>query len=245
MFKLIAIAALSTLAFGQVSKADTQSQYLQIKSMSVQEIPVDQNLLMKVRSEINPYDIQSSLDARGDGNPLDVVDPVRAANDVLDGIINFGSKVWKIFEKSTPVVNLNMQRANALPAQLREWTEMDNWSDVEAKQYAVTYKNGFNADVVTFKVLLTYAYNGQYNGTGRYLNQVGFLANEYNVAPLFTLNAQSEVVRVQNVGTRAAPIAGLELNLTYQVENVLTKRQSALNYYLRGDGALKLRQALK
>ena len=87
---------------------------------------------------------------------------------------------------------------------------MADWSDVQAKQYSVSYKNAFGGEVVRFSVLMTYTYNGSFRGQGKYLSDVGFLVNEYWVAPLYTLTGQSEVVRVQNVGRADAPIASMD-----------------------------------
>jgi hypothetical protein len=223
-----------------VHAEDLKSPYYQIKSFSMTEVPVDQTTLMTIRANYR-QDIKKRDDVTGVG---DILNPVKEVDQTLDLIINMGAKVWKIFEASTPVVNLNTKRANALPREARDgdWTDMAEWSDVQAKQYSIVYKNGFNAEVVRFSVLMTYSYNGTYKGKGRYLSDVGFLINEYWVAPLYSLNGESEVVRTMNVGRADAPIAGMELNMVWRVSNVLFKSQNAVNYFVRGDGGLTVRE---
>jgi hypothetical protein len=88
-------------------------------------------------------------------------------------IINLGLKIWRIIEQNQPVVNLNLKRASALPAGLRDWSEMEGWSDIQVREYQVSYINGFNKEVVKLNMLLTYSYGGRYNGAGQYLSQVG------------------------------------------------------------------------
>lgn len=245
MLKALSVA-LVALALGNTVHAEVKSSpYYQIKSYSIQETPVAADTMMKIRSDIRHHQ-ELRIKGLGDGddklNPGDILNPVKEVDATLDVIINMGAKIWKIFEASTPVVNLSAKRANALPKAVTDWRDMSNWSDVQAKQYTIEYKNGFNATVVRFSVLMTYTYDGQFQGRGKYLSDVGFLVNEYWVAPLYKLEGESEVVRVQNVGKADEAIAAMELNMVWRVSNVLVKSQNAVNYYVRGDGPLTVRE---
>lgn len=240
MLKLLSFAFIAFSLSTTVQAEELNSPYFQIKSVSIQEEEVSEQTLMKIRSVYRQQ--QLDQETRED-NPLeDILNPIKETEKIVDAIINIGAKVWKVFEASTPVVNLSTKRANALPREYKDWREMSDWSDVQARQYTVSYKNGFDAEVVRFSVLMTYAYNGSFNGRGKYLNDVGFLVNEYRVAPLYTLEGESEVVRVQNVGRAEEPIAAMELNMVWRVNNVLFKSQNALNYFVRGDGPVKVRE---
>lgn len=237
---MLKILSVSLFAFFLSNSAQAKSldPYYQIKSVSVQEEAVNQELYQVVRAEA----LQLRAQRLQDGGLEDILNPVKEVEKIVDTIINIGAKVWSVFEKSTPVVNLSTKRANALPREVTSWRDMANWSDIEARQYSVSYKNGFNATVVRFSILMTYSYNGSFQGRGQYLSDVGFLVNDYWVAPLYTLEGESEVVRVLNVGRDDAPIAAMELNMVWRVNNVLFKSQRAINYFIRGDGQLKLRE---
>ncbi len=232
--------SLFALVLGHTAQAaDPQTPYFQIKSFSIHEEPVSPETLMTIRKNYTHLDVKKRDD--GSGIP-DILNPVKQADQTLDVIINMGAKIWKIFEASTPVVNLNTKRANALPRDMNDWRDMADWSDVQAKQYSIVYTNGFNAEVVRLSVLMTYSYNGSFKGKGKYLSDVGFLVNEYWVAPLYKLEGESEVVSVLNVGRSDAPIAAMEMNMVWRVSNVLFKSQNAVNYYVRGDGPLTVRE---
>ena len=240
MLKLLSFAFIALSLSSTVQAEELNSPYFQIKSVSIQEEAVSDQTLQSIRRTYKQQMLDQQL--RGD-NPLeDILNPIKDTEKIVDTIINIGAKIWKVFEASTPVVNLSTKRANALPREYTSWQDMSDWSDVQARQYSVSYKNGFNAEVVRFSVLMTYAYNGSFKGKGQYLNDVGFLINEYWVAPLYTLEGQSEVANIQNVGRADAPIAAMELNMIWRVNNVLFKSQNALNYYVRGDGPLKVRE---
>ncbi len=238
MLKIISATALAILLSNSVQAKDLDSPYYQIKSVTVHEEAVSKQDYQALRAEVLQ---QRALRVQDDGLG-DILNPIKEVDKIVDAIINLGAKVWAVFEKSTPVVNLSAKRANALPRDVTNWRDMANWSDVEARQYSVTYKNGFNATVVRFSILMTYSYNGSFQGRGQYLSDVGFLVNDYWVAPLYTLEGESEVVRVLNVGRDDAPIAGMEVNMVWRVNNVLYKSQRAINYFVRGDGPLKVRE---
>lgn len=234
------ITATATAKANTVKAQDNTSPYFQIQSHTITEVPVSAEALEALRAE---QQIVQTRRSQGLSDGLDdILNPVKEVDATLDIIINMGKKIWAIFEASTPVVNLSTQRANALPRDATDWRDMADWSDVQAKQYSVSYKNAFGGEVVRFSVLMTYTHSGTFRGQGKYLSDVGFLVNEYWVAPLYTLTGQSEVVRVQNVGRADAPIAAMELNMVWNVSTVLVKSQSALNYYIRGDGPVTVRE---
>lgn len=244
MLKILSIALLALTLSNTVQAKEKDpnkkfnSQYLAIESYSVTETPVSEETLNVLRAQ---HQLLQSNRSQDDGIGS-ILNPVKEVDATLDIIINMGKKIWAIFEASTPVVNLSTQRANALPRDATDWRDMADWSDLEARQYTISYKNGFNAEVVRFSVLMTYTHSGTFRGKGKYLSDVGFLVNDYDVAPLYTLTARSEVVRTQNVGRADQPIAAMEMNMIWNVSNVLSKSQKALNFYIRGDGPVTVRE---
>jgi hypothetical protein len=242
MLKVFSIALLAFALSSTVHAEVKSSPYYQIKSYSIHEEPVNQESMMTIRKSIQERQALRMQGLDDKFNPGDVLNPVKEVDATLDVIINMGAKIWKIFEASTPVVNLATKRANALPRDATDWRDMSNWSDLEGRQYSIEYKNGFNATVVKFSVLMTYSHSGQFKGKGKYLSDVGFLVNEYWVAPLYKLEGESQVVGVRNVGKANDVIAAMELNMVWRVSNVLVKSQNAMNYFIRGDGPLTVRE---
>lgn len=157
----------------------------------------------------------------------------------LAEIINVGKKVWKVIVDNKPVVDVQLLRASAVPQGIQHWLQMEGWHDPVAKKYQVVYKNLYGIEVVKFEFLLTYSYNGQVNGRGRYLSEVGFVPSTVTVAWMYNFTATSQVVRTINVGTADDPIAAIEINLNWTVKTPLKEDRRANNFYIRGDGSYR------
>lgn len=242
MLKALSIAILALFLSNTVKAEVKSSPYYQIKSFSIHEEPVNQEAMMTIKKSIQERAMLRAEGLDDKLNPGDILNPVKEVDATLDVIINMGAKVWKIFEAMTPSVDLSTKRANALPKDATDWRDMSNWSDVQGRQFSVEYKNAYNMTVVRLSVLMTYAHSGQYKGKGKYLSDVGFLVNEYWIAPLYSLYGRSDVVGVKNVGKANDAIAAMELNMVWNVSTVLSKAQNAVSFYLRGDGPLTIRE---
>ena len=88
---------------------------------------------------------------------------------LIDQIVNLVDKVFGIIAKNQPVVNINVNYANAVPYGLSHWTQLQGWKTPAVKRYQVTYKNGFGAQVVNVVYQLHYTYGGNLNGKGKFL----------------------------------------------------------------------------
>lgn len=151
-------------------------------------------------------------------------------------IIAIGEKIWKVVEANKPVVTVKTPTVSALPRGVRCWSDLDSWKAAKVKSFEVAYKNGFGMEVVKFRFRLQYTYGGGHNGTGKYLANVTVLPAELNVMWGYTFNANVEVNPAVNVGSSTNPVAGLDINLKWNVETVLMNTQSSFHFFVQGDG---------
>ena len=156
-----------------------------------------------------------------------------------DEIINMGEKVWKIIEAGKPVVHLETPVANALPRGLKCWSDLDGWQAPQTRSLEVVYTNGFGIEVVKFRFRLHYTYGGGKNQRGRYLTNVTVLPSELNVMWGYTFDAHVEVGQAINLGSANDPLAGLEMNVRWNLKTVIKESQNSFHFFVQGDGALK------
>ncbi len=200
--------------------------YYSIGTMEIREIDPTAEDLVQVYSMTN-------MDTPKMSTP-------KLGSDDLSQIVNIGKKVWKVIVDNKPVVNVELSRASAVPNGIQSWMEMENWRDPVARKYQVIYKNLYGIKVVNFEFMVTYAYNGQVDGRGRYLSEVGFVPSTVTVVWMYNFNVTSQVVRTVNVGTTDNPIAGIELNLNWVVKTPLKEDRRSNNFYIRGDGGYRV-----
>lgn len=152
-------------------------------------------------------------------------------------VIALGEKIWAVIEAGRPVVTLNIPVVHALPRGLGCWADLEHWSAPATRAFEVTYKNGFGMEVVKFRFRLQYSYGGGNGPVGQYLANVTVVPAELNVMWGYTFDANVEVGRALNLGSKAAPIAGLELNLNWKVSTAVKDIQNTVQFFVEGNGA--------
>jgi hypothetical protein len=198
-----------------------------------------------------PWDVQSvqleRLPDDGVVNPLDAVSDCSGmkTNSLEDGnigwsdIIAIGQQVWKIVEANKPVVTTNTPVVHALPRGLNCWAELDQWQAPKTESYQVVYKNGFGMEVVKFRFRLQYTYGGGKHGVGKYLANVTVMPAELNVIWGYTFNADVQVGQTVNLGTHEDPVAGIQMDVKWQVKTVLKESDNSFHFFVQGDGISK------
>lgn len=156
----------------------------------------------------------------------------------IDAIVNIGKIIWNIIEANKPVADVKTDVAHAIPVGLnaKNWTAMAGWKAPMIKTYHVTYKNGFDSDVIDFQFRLLYVYGGSYKGKGQYIMNATIVPADLKVSWGFTFNANVNINTVFNAGTVKNPIAAMQMQLAWTVQSMFTNRQSTENFYIRGDG---------
>jgi hypothetical protein len=171
-------------------------------------------------------------------NPLD---NINNTIDTIDKVVNLMQKIWDIIEKNQPVVNINVNYANAVPYGTSHWTQLQGWSKPATKQYSFSMKNLYGAEVVKVKYQVHYTYNGNYQGKGKFLT--GVTVEPLDVETLWdykvSLTAEVPDSTIANVGTHDDPIASMQVQLKWVVHTPIKDIQSKAIYYVQGDGLIQ------
>jgi hypothetical protein len=145
--------------------------------------------------------------------------------------------VWGFLKENRPVSIADLPFTAVLPTGVKNWDEMERWKmPRRSAYYGYSYKNLLGMEVVRFKYAIQYTPGGQYNGRGRYLNNVVVVWKDVRVLSGFKFTLESKVPNLLNFGTKADPIAGLQLNLNWNVESILTSLPDSQTFVIGGDG---------
>jgi hypothetical protein len=173
------------------------------------------------------------------------INPIDEVAMYVDGIIALGKKIWPIIEAGKPVINTDgMQPSlSILPrfpstATYAELYDMADWSQPKAVSYRVSFKNGFNIEVIGFTYTVYFQYNGSYQGSGKYLTSLIVQPSEVYAAWGFKFDATSELVNVANVGSAENPVASAILKISYKGRGINEQRNSR-SFYVDGNGNMK------
>ena len=240
MFKSI-----SALVLGLVLSTSALAQdkaYYEIKKVTVKDVTNQYATYMDLFSQPGLSEQCSSTGSKLNGvfaagdagslNPLDTI------NVVVDQIINIGKKIWNIVEAGKPVVDLKMDTANALPMGVTCWSDMSGWSMPNSKVYNVEYTNGFGMSVVNFAYRVTFTAKGSVNGVGQYITNATFMPANVHVAWGYSFAASAEVPSVFNQGTKESPLAGMQMNMKWNVSTVVVNNTQSESYFVSGDNNL-------
>lgn len=205
--------------------------YYEISSMQVTKIAEDEMLRNDVVLE-KSFDKSASVSSVGE---------VIA---VADQIIAFGERVYAIIKKGKPVVNTSYAPISVLPRakkgqQTIEAMDLDGWRYPKSVKYKITYKNGFGMNVVVFTYSVNFSYGGSYEGKGKYITNAQIVPEDLTVQWGFEFNATSKLVGIVNNGTKANPVAGATVSISYSVDSVISSSKSDVSYHFVGDGQIR------
>jgi len=166
------------------------------------------------------------------------INNVNAVLDTIDKIVNLGQKVWEIIEKNQPLVNINVNYANAVPYGIQHWTQLQGWSKPKTATYRFVAKNLYGIEVVKVTYQLEFRYNGNYQGKGKFLTGVTIEPISVETAWGYNVSLSAEVPdsTIANVGTHEDPIASMQVQLKWTIHTKLKDSQQKAIYYVRGDG---------
>jgi len=155
----------------------------------------------------------------------------------LTNIINLGKKIWQIVEAGKPVVNVELNTANALPEGAKGWQALEGWQAPVSRVFEVSYKNGFGREMVNFTYRLLYTYGGNSKGKGHYLTNVTVVPAQLSVGWGYSFSAQAQIPSVTNAGTADNPIGAVEMLVSWKVDTMLRHREGSSSFYIKGDGS--------
>lgn len=165
--------------------------------------------------------------------PIPSADPT--GEFTLDQIINIGKSIWTFLQDNKPVVTTKTFYAHALPRGLQCWDDLENWQRPRSEVYRARYLNGFGFEVITLEFRLVYTYGGQVNSVGRYITNATIQFGRLDVSWGFKVNADVEVPLVVNVGSKASPVAGMQISVRWRASG-LNQVERTASFFLYGDG---------
>lgn len=166
---------------------------------------------------------------------------------LIDQIVNLVDKIFGIIAKNQPVVNINVNYANAVPYGVSHWTQLQGWKTPAVRRYAFYAKNLYGMKVVDVEYQVHYTYGGNLNGKGKFLTGVTVEPIKVNTSWGYTVDMTAEVPdsTIANVGTAENPIAAMQVQLRYSIHTIIKDVQERQIYYVRGDGQFKSLTATK
>lgn len=193
----------------------------EVDSVEVRALPDIGGVSLLVNNECGDASVMST--------PLDGI--------TWEDIVNIGQQVWKIIEDNKPVLHAELPVAHAMPKGLKCWSDLERWNAPRTQSYEVLYKNKFGMEVVKFRFRLQFTFGGtRVGGTGRYIANATVAAGQIDVMWAYTFNANLEVARAVNLGTSADPIAGLEMNLHWNVKTWVKESENSVHFFITGNG---------
>lgn len=171
----------------------------------------------------------------------DTLDNINGTVDTLDRIVNLAQKIFNIIKENQPVVNINVNYANAIPYGIQHWTQLQGWSKPAVKRYAFVAKNGYGMNVVKVVYQVHYTYGGNYKGIGKYLTGVTVEPISVETAWGYNVDLTAEVPdsTIANVGTSENPIASMQVQLKWKIHTIIKDIQQKSIYYIQGDGLIE------
>jgi hypothetical protein len=240
---MIRILAALALVLGASQAMAMDEAYFKITKVTVKEVTEQYPQMDTMVGKSNlaqDCSSQRPLKAlRGNEQASNVVDPLGAIEVFVDQIINIGKKVWAIIDAGRPVVNLQMDVANALPKGVTCWSDLSGWNIPRSKVYQVVYENGFGMAVVDYTYRVTFTAGGGADGVGQYITNATFMPANVEVGWGFEFAANAEIPSVFNTGTSQAPVAGMQMNMKWMAKSPMTHAVATESFYVGGNNQMK------
>lgn len=232
LVSVLTAVAFSLFANASIAQSSDEIDKQGIVEVTLTKIPTTKPITFTMAQGLGVCD-----DTRIQENPI--LDEVTGVGLVIDEIINIGKKVWNIIEMGRPVVNIKTDVGTALPKGAKCWLDLQNWSIPQTQTYQAVFKNGFGASVVNLQFQVVSIAGGSVEGHGKYIGYATIIPTQVDVSWGYKLNANVTVQSVYNMGTKADPIAGMQLQMSYMVDTVLKHSQTAHAFFISGNNEIK------
>lgn len=225
------------LLVGLGAQASVDERYYEISNSFVREVPsnevfrADMAIGAAACDDFNPNLIDQN------GEPF--VGPLDGVELFVDQVINIGKKIWAIVKAGEPVLNLKTSVATALPQNSRCWTDLQGWKMPESKIYEMVFENGFGSEVVTMGYRVLWLPGGSVDGQGKYVGYATVTPVSMSVSWGFSLDAEVTIPTVFNMGTKEAPLGGMQVNVISRIKSPITVIDEGQAFFLNGAGEFK------
>eukprot|EP01086_Lenisia_limosa_P015495 TRINITY_DN49_c0_g1_i1.p1 TRINITY_DN49_c0_g1~~TRINITY_DN49_c0_g1_i1.p1 ORF type:complete len:220 (+),score=78.44 TRINITY_DN49_c0_g1_i1:82-741(+) len=154
-------------------------------------------------------------------------------------IINTAKEFWKFIEDNKPVVHTNTTYADAIPQGITSWDQLENWSMPKHQTWILVAKNTFGVEVLHFEFTIQFVYGGSFEGVGKYITDATILMSRLEVSWGYTFNANVDVSKVHNRGTKTNPIASMTINIHHSLDSTVKHSEGTASYYIDGEGNIE------
>lgn len=230
---ILALVAFSTGAWSNTQYDD--SKFYQITNVEVKEISRDIILDQDVQRTVSDSyvgNMKSGASVEGAGKIISV------ARD----LVALGEDIYRLVSKGKPNVSTSydpisvIPRVNGTPVDI---LDTESWSMPSKRTYAMSLKNTYGIEVVTFRYSIIFSYNGKFNGAGAYITAAQIQPDYLNVLWGFDFTATMKLGGIQNLGSKASPVAGATLIMQYSASNILNSRTMVDTYFITGRGQFR------
>lgn len=213
---------------------------LSVSSLTVYAKPQKTQKYYDYRVSVRPIETPKNL--LDDYSPQSVClnQSLPAALDEIEfnDIIAVGKQIWQIIQDNKPQWNNSTVTVSAIPRKVECWNNLTGWRR-DQKSYQVVAKNLLGMEVIRFKYTVVYYYGGSYEDRGQYLANVTVLPTDVRVSWGYSLDSDVKVPVIQNLGSTASPIAGMEMRVNWKIKTVVRMIEANDIYLLQGDGQFK------
>lgn len=156
----------------------------------------------------------------------------------IEKIVNIASKIWDIVKDNAPAVNIQTKYATAYPEGVTSAAQLAGWSRPKSYVYGFYAENLYGVTTIDVKYRVSYTYNGNYKGVGKFLTAVAVIPEKVQVSwgYRFHMSALVPDSTVTNVGSHLNPVAALQMKLNWTMATPLKQVDGTSVYYIEGDG---------
>ncbi len=228
------LTMLATQAWGTSHTPYDNSKYMTITQVVVSEISHDVILDQSVQKTVS----EAYLDQAGPSRIETAGKVISTARD----LVALGEDIYRLVSHGKPNVTTAFDPISVIPKVSGapvDILDTESWSMPTKRTYAITLKNVYSIDVITFRYSIIFSYNGAYNGKGAYITAAQIQPEYVNVLWGFDFSATMKLGGIQNQGTRDNPIAGATLLMQYTASNVINSRTYVDSYFITGRGGFR------
>lgn len=173
---------------------------------------------------------------------LPVLDATDSGPNPIDPsqIIQIGEYLWGLVNDNTPVVDTKQLWAGAVPAGFNKtnWTALTGWVPAKSDEYYIKFENHLHVKLTEFKWNWVFKHHGTLGGVGKYVVQAGATINVAYAFLSEHLDVSMQALKPLNYGTVAAPIGGLDMQLTMKSHGKFKATTVGCLVTFKGDGTL-------
>lgn len=228
------LTLLATQAWGNSQAQYDNSKFMTITKVVVSEISHDVILDHSVQKTVS----EAYIDQAG---PTTIETAGKVISTARD-LVALGEDIYRLVSHGKPNVTTAYDPISVIPkvsGQPVDILDTESWSMPSKRTYAITLKNVYSIDVITFRYSIIFSHNGAYNGKGAYITAAQIQPEYVNVLWGFDFTATMKLGGIQNQGTRDNPIAGATLLMQYTASNVMNSRTYVDSYFITGRGGFR------